>query len=160
MIPGNRNPRSRFVVALTVVALAVVAAMPLSAAAPPRTEGLSNLLPAPASVTAGDGRFRVDGNLAMARAAGSAPADGPKDRAFRAAARFMSRLSGRTGIFLKQDYLAAQASSGEGGIRYGFGRPGRLVPNEDESYTLKIEPGLVALDAKTDIGVLRGLETL
>jgi len=150
----------KFHLALTALVLAVVVAAPPLAAAPQRFEGLTSLMPAPASVTAGDGRFRVDENLAIARALEAEPKGGPKDRTFRAAARFMSRLAGRTGLFLKQDYLASQAPSDEAGIRYGFGRPGRLVPNEDESYSLKIEPGLISLDAKTDIGVLRGFETL
>ncbi len=146
--------------ALTALVLAGVLAAPPLAGAPPQTEGLANLMPVPAGVTVGDGRFRVDESLAIARGLDAEPKGGPKDRAFRAAARFMSRLAGRTGLFLKQDYLASQASSPEGGIRYAFSRPGRLVPNEDESYTLKIEPGRVALDAKTDIGVLWGFETL
>jgi hexosaminidase len=146
--------------ALTALALTLAVTVPPLAAAARPTDGLMNLMPVPASVTPGVGQFRVDGNLAIARGITPEPKGGPKDRTFRAAARFMSRLAGRTGLFLKQDYLASQALSGEGGIRYSFARPGRLVPNEDESYTLKIEPGSVSLDAKTDIGVLRGLETL
>ena len=146
--------------ALTALALAVVLAPPPLAGAAQQTEGLSNLMPVPAGVTVGDGRFRVDESLVISRTITPEPKGGPKDRTFRAAARFMSRLAGRTGLFLKQDYLASQAFPGEGGIRYGFGRPGGLVPNEDESYTLKIEPATIALDAKTDIGVLRGFETL
>ncbi|HSA95275.1 MAG TPA: family 20 glycosylhydrolase, partial [Acidobacteriota bacterium] len=54
----------------------------------------------------------------------------------------------------------AQDASVQGGVHYSFVRAGALVPNEDESYTLTVEPGKVALEAKTDIGVLRGLETL
>ena len=150
----------KYFFALTALTLALSVAGPPLAAAPQRTEGLSNLMPVPASVTVVDGRFRVNESLAICRSNAPEAAGGSKDRTFRAAARFMSRLAGRTGLFLKQDYLASQASSGEGGIRYSFGRAGRLVPNEDESYTLTVEPGSVSLDAKTDIGVLRGLETL
>jgi hexosaminidase len=105
-------------------------------------------------VTPREGRFRIDEGLVIG---GPGPAT---SRAFRAAARFMSRLSGRTGLFLKQDFLAAQEPAGEGGIRYVYDRAGALLPNEDESYSLTVEPGAVTLAAKTDIGVLRGLETL
>ena len=77
-----------------------------------------------------------------------------------AAARFMSRLAGRTGLFLKQDFLAAQSPPGEGGIRYAYERAGKLQPNEDESYALSVGMAKVTLTAKTDIGILRGLETL
>jgi hexosaminidase len=150
----------KYFFALTALTLALAVAVPPLAATPQRAEGLSSLMPVPASVTVSAGRFRVDESLAICRSNAPEAKGGPKDRTFRAAARFMSRLAGRTGLFLKQDYLASQVSSGEGGIRYSFGRPGQLVPNEDESYTLKVEPGTVSLDAKTDIGVLRGLETL
>jgi len=128
------------------------AAPPAAAAGPP--DGVLSLMPVPAGVAAGEGRFRVDEGLTIG---GPAPASG---RAFRAAARFMSRLAGRTGLFLRQDFLAAQDPAGDGGVRYAFERAGALAPNEDESYSLTVEPARVALAAKTDIGVLRGLETL
>lgn len=160
MTLDNLPLKSRFVFGMTALAFAAVLAAPSSAAAPPKIDGLVNLMPVPASVTAGDGRFRVDEGVAIVRAIPAELKGGPKDRAFRAAARFMTRLAGRTGLFLKQDFLASQASSAEGGIRYSFGSPGRLVPNEDESYTLKIEPAAVILEAQTDLGVLRGFETL
>jgi hexosaminidase len=118
------------------------------------SDGVLSLMPVPESVVAKDGRFRIDENLTMG---GPGPAS---SRAFGAAARFMSRLAGRTGIFLKQDFLAAQDPASEGGIRYAYERPGQLVPNEDESYALSVSAGKVSLTAKTDIGILRGLETL
>jgi hexosaminidase len=117
-------------------------------------DGILNLMPVPASVTVREGRFRVDEGLTIG---GRSPQTG---RAFKAAARFMSRLSGRTGLFLKQDFLAAQYPPGAGGVLYSFEKAGALLPNEDESYALTVDPDKVVLDAKTDIGVLRGLETL
>jgi hexosaminidase len=111
-------------------------------------------MPVPESVAVQEGRFRVGDGLAIG---GPGPASG---RAFRAAARFMLRLSGRTGLFFKQDFLAAQDAAGPGAIRYSFERLGELRPNEDESYAITVDPDGVALAAKTDIGVLRGLETL
>jgi hexosaminidase len=143
-----------FFLLLAATAFAGSGPAPLGAAAPARTAGLASLMPVPASVTPGEGRFRVDVDLAI----GGPGASG--GRAFRAAARFMARLAGRTGLFLKQDFLSAQTAPGDRGISYTFGRPGLLLPTEDESYTLKVEPARVVLDAPTDIGVLRGLETL
>ncbi len=151
------QPNIRVTILLSALCLIGALAAPLLSAAPPRTEGLVNLMPVPAQVTAGKGRFRVDESLAIVR---TGLAAGTKDRAFRAAARFMGRLAGRTGLFFKQDFLAPQGPAGDGGIRYSFGGPGRLVPNEDESYTLVVAPAEVRLEAKTDLGVLRGLETL
>jgi len=117
-------------------------------------DGVLGLLPVPESVTVREGRFRVDEGLAIS---GSGPAAG---RAHRAAARLMSRISGRTGLFLKQDFLVAQDPARMGGIRYAYERPGQLLPNEDEAYELAIVPDGVSLTAKTDIGLLRGFETL
>ena len=126
---------------------------PASAAAG-SADGVLSLLPVPESVTAREGRFRVDESLAIS---GPGPVSG---RPFKSAARFMSRLAGRTGLFVKQDFLAAQNAPGGGGILYAFGRTGKLLPNEDESYSLSVSPAQVTLNAATDIGVLRGLETL
>jgi hexosaminidase len=159
MSPAIAIPKHRVLSALTAAAL--FAALASSAtAAPPRADGLVNLMPVPAHMTPGDGRFRIDENLAVSRDAAAAAGIIIKDRAFHAAARFMSRLAGRTGLFLKQDFLAAQTAAGAGGLHYAFGRPGRLVPNEDESYVLTVAPASIRLEAKTDLGVLRGFETL
>jgi len=153
------RPRAGLILALAVLALGAVGEAPLLAG-PPRPDGALDLMPAPASVTLRDGRFRIDEGLTIGREGAAPPPAGTDERAFKAAARFMSRVSGRTGLFLKQDYLAAQPAAAESGIRYVFERPGRLLPNEDESYTLTVDPSGVLLDAETDIGILRGLETL
>lgn len=160
-----RHASKRFSVLCLALALLpaglALGASPSSGAPPgpaPKNTGL-DLLPVPESVTVLDGRFRIDESLTIGRA-GVAPLKGsPADRAFRAAARFMARLAGRTGLFIIQDFLASQVPA-EGGIRYAFGRTGHLLPNEDEAYKLTVDPSGISLDAGTDIGVLRGLETL
>jgi hexosaminidase len=146
---------SAFSLALALLALGGSAgAFPAPQASAAGPTGLLALMPVPESVTARDGSFRVDEGLAIGGPGVST------SRSFKAAARFMSRLAGRTGLFLKQDFLAAQEPAGDGGIRYTYEREGRLLPNEDESYTLSVAADRIALSAKTDIGVLRGLETL
>jgi len=116
--------------------------------------GVLGLMPVPETVKAMPGCFRVDENLAIASQGPASP------RAFRAAARFMSRLSGRTGLFLKQDYLADQAVSSKSGIVCRYRSVGQLRPNENESYSLDVKSEGVSLTAETDLGILRGLETL
>jgi hexosaminidase len=148
------RPAAGLVLVLAAVAMVSLRPGPASGAEPARTDGLLNLMPVPASVMPGEGRFRIDENLAI----GGPGA--PAGRAFKGAARFMARLAGRTGIFLKQDFLAAQTPPSEGGISYAYARPGQMLPTEDESYVLTVETSKIVLDAKTDIGVLRGLETL
>jgi len=116
--------------------------------------GVLGLMPVPEKVAVGPGKFRVDENLAIAGQGTASP------RAFKAAARFMSRLGGRTGLFLKQDFLAGQSVQGKPGIIYNCRAVGKLLPNENESYTLTVKPEGIILAAETDIGLLWGLETL
>ncbi len=157
---GRLPAKFLFLVILTFLTLGSVLASRPPAAAAASVDGVLDLMPVPASLTVRDGRFRVDENLTIAPASTGDPKGAVPRRAFGAAARFMSRLAGRTGLFLKQDFLASETPSVEGGIRYAYARPGALLPNEDESYALTVDPDKVALDAKTDLGVLRGFETL
>jgi len=139
---------------LGMAMLAFLAIGPARAAQSAPERAALDLMPVPESVNLRDGRFRVDDSLSVGGQAA------PGDRAFGAAARFMSRVAARTGIFLKQDFLAARGSAADGAVRYEFTRPGKLEPLEDESYSLIVNPGKVVLSAPTDIGVLRGFETL
>lgn len=151
----RRRARLSIVLILSIAALVSEGAAAVPAGRPATEAGaLLDLMPVPESVAVRDGRFRISEDLTVG---GPGPATG---RAFKAAARFMSRLAGRTGLFVKQDWLAGQSPAGAAGIRYAFDRTGRLLPGEDESYTLTVGTDRVALAAPTDIGVLRGLETL
>ncbi len=125
-----------------------------SAAAIPAADRTRDLMPAPAKIAAADGKFRVTDAFSVA-GEGKTGA-----RARNAAARFMFRLSGRTGLFFKQDFLLSQAPGDAVSLAYACERAGKLEPNEDESYRLAVGPGHISLTAKTDFGVLRGLETL
>ena len=125
-----------------------------TAAAIPAADRTRDLMPVPAKIAPGEGKFRVTEAFSVA-GEGETGA-----RAKNAAARFMFRLSGRTGIFFKQDFLLSRVP-GEGvAFTYACERDGKLEPNEDESYRLAVAPGRVSLEAKTDLGILRGLETL
>jgi hexosaminidase len=136
-------------------AWAVAAALILgTATAIPAADRTRDLMPAPAKIAPADGKFRVTEAFAVAGEGD------PGARARNAAARFMFRLSGRTGLFLKQDFLRNPAPGGAVPLTYAFERPGKLEPAEDESYRLTVTPDRVSLTAKTDLGVLRGLETL
>ena len=113
-----------------------------------------NLMPWPVKAEITGGQFRLAENFYLG---GEVK---PGHRVFRAGTRFMSRLAGRTGLFFEQDYLAAQEISNSTKLFYYFERPGQLVPGEDESYQLEIYPEKIELKAKTDLGLLRGFETL
>lgn len=112
------------------------------------------LMPYPAKLEWKTGIFRLDEKF---YAGGESQIN---SRAFKAVSRFMSRLSGRTGIFFQQDFLAEQKINDQTRLFYKFERPGQLIPGEDESYILEITPDKIMLQARTDLGILRGLETL
>lgn len=112
------------------------------------------LMPLPAKLEWKTGVFRLDEKFYVG---GEAKAD---SRAFKAVSRFMLRLAGRTGMFFEQDFLAEQKINDLTRFFYKFERPGQLVPGEDESYLLEVFPEKIELQAKTDLGILRGLETL
>ncbi|MDD8030542.1 MAG: family 20 glycosylhydrolase [Acidobacteriota bacterium] len=140
------------------ICLFLIAAGSLQAESPSgTTEQISNLppmMPVPAKIEPVEGSFRLDEKFSVG---GQAK---PTSRAFKAVGRFMSRLAGHAGIFLEQDFLADQSLKTSTKFIYKFERVGQLEPDEDESYHLEITPEKVKLQSKTDLGLLRGLETL
>ncbi len=137
-----------------MLVLGFVLQFPESSVAANVDAGGFDLMPMPAKITPAEGKHRVTDGFYVAGDAS------PAARAFKAASRFMFRLSGRTGFFFKQDFLLTQAMSDQASLVYKYEKAGKLEPFEDESYTLTIGPEKIALTAKTDIGILRGLETL
>jgi hexosaminidase len=112
------------------------------------------LMPYPEKVMLKEGLFRLDEKFYVG---GETRSD---NRAYKGVSRFMSRLAGRTGLFFEQDFLGDQRISEKTKFFYRFKRTGKLLPNEDESYFLDISAEKIELMAKTDIGILHGLETL
>lgn len=113
-----------------------------------------NVMPAPAKVVPKKGKFR----LAESFKAGIKKTG--TRRLYRGINRWLDRLSGRTGLFLKHGRVEADHNPAFPDLQILCRRTGKLVPGEDESYVLKIRPGFIKLRARTDIGILHGLETL
>ena len=113
-----------------------------------------SLMPMPAEIVPDAGTFRLTADFRVGFLSDAGP------RARGAAARFLGRLAGRTGLFLSQDPFAGLGWNEGTSLFIKYGRPGRLEPNEDESYLLLVGSTRIVLDAPTDLGVLRGLETL
>ncbi len=108
------------------------------------------LMPAPQQVVKRDGRLPV-------RLGFSVAVSGPADlRLYAETARFVKRLSERTGLFLRPDDSAGAAAALQIVVR----RKGKLELYEDESYQLVVNDRGVRLEAQTDIGAIRGMETL
>ncbi len=113
-----------------------------------------DLIPLPLSLTTGDGVFHITPQFRIA-------VEGKgNERLLRATDRMRQRLAGRTGIFFTSNTIEPGKNLGNGGLSISFERTGRLALHEDESYALDITSEGVILKAVTDIGAMRGLETL
>jgi hexosaminidase len=115
-------------------------------------DGLS-LMPMPKEVSVKEGKFRLNQNFDIS-VYGDASA-----RAFSASSRALRRLSDRTGLFFPQDFVYANEASDTSDMIIKFEKKEKVALGMDESYELKVTGGKIELTAKTDVGVLRGLET-
>lgn len=113
-----------------------------------------NLMPVPQEIHLLEGRFRLDETFTL-KVTGSAD-----QRLYKAATRTLRRLAGRTGLFLPQDFITPATDPKQPHCIILVSRPGKVVLFEDESYALAVSDTLISLSAPTDIGALRGLETL
>jgi hexosaminidase len=111
------------------------------------------LMPMPAKIEFQSGKFSLTDSFQIAIAGN------PDQRLYSAATRVLRRLAGRTGLFFPQDFLRPAAKVEAPGLLIQCERPGLVKFGEDESYTLTITPAQMLLNAQTDLGALRGLET-
>ncbi len=112
-----------------------------------------DLMPYPANIKVRSGNFRIDKDFSIGFASGT-------KQLYAYATRVLRRLDGRTGLFFSQNYLDENDNSENSTLFIRISRPGELVLNEDESYDLNITPENIDLSSETDIGAMRGLETL
>ncbi|MEW7291500.1 beta-N-acetylhexosaminidase [Aquimarina sp. 2304DJ70-9] len=111
-----------------------------------------SLMPWPKEIVSLDGNFIVKENFTV-----SIQKDAT-DRLYNATTRFIRRLSGRTGVFLEHGFpLVANDKSS---LKIEIKREARLELFEDESYVIEVGKEGIQLIAETDIGALRGLETI
>jgi hexosaminidase len=116
-----------------------------------------NLMPMPEKVDMREGKFRVTKTFTSAIEA----VPGTKvQRASRAVRRMLNRLAGRTGLFFANNEIPIKNKPIDAALWVSFQRNGEIKLHEDESYQLTVKPEGVELKAITDIGVIRGLETL
>jgi hexosaminidase len=111
-----------------------------------------DLLPWPASISLQPGRLALDSTFTWAIAGSSTP------RLLGAVSRALRRLEGRTGLILPRQPAADTAVPT---LTIGAGEEGMPVQGvaEDESYTLEVGAQHAVLAARTEVGIIRGLET-
>ncbi len=113
-----------------------------------------NIMPMPAKVIQTEGKFILSDSFQVAVKGNS------EERLYHGVTRMLRRLSKRTGLFFPQDAITAKSKIDLANLIITCQRPARLMLHENESYQLKVSSANIELQAETDIGALRGLETL
>ena len=137
---------------LTTVWSAALLALAVAAKAPAETPR-SDVMPAPAELLFQAGRLPVTTEFTFA-------ITGHDDaRLRRGLAGALQRWEARTGLTFASGPTADAAHAS---LVINCAGPGPAVPSldQDESYTLEIDPNHAVLNAPTVVGALRGLETL
>lgn len=111
-----------------------------------------NLMPWPEKVQENNSQFKINEGLTI-----TILGNDSEKRVDKAATKFLRRLSGRTGVFIDTGF---PVESKNASIQINFETVSNLTISQDESYTLEIKNDMILIQAKTDVGALRGLETL
>lgn len=114
-----------------------------------------DLMPVPAEMERGAGAFVVDEGFTVTVAGG-----GATPRLRRGVERMLRRLSDRTTLFFDPEVFLDLDNGPAAALRVTAAAEGSLAVGVDESYRLLVKEDGIRLDAATDIGALRGLETL
>jgi len=139
-----------------LVSLSLVAFMLYSVAFSQQEKSSLSLIPVPVRVALTSDTFKLAEDFTIAVTGKS------YSRMYRGATRALRRLSERTGLFFPQDFITVESPGNTDTADFVITveRPGNVKLNEDESYRLDIREAKISLAAETDIGALRGLETL
>ncbi|MCV9385051.1 beta-N-acetylhexosaminidase [Reichenbachiella ulvae] len=118
------------------------------------TNGIENLMPWPKQIEIGEGKFRLDESFELGMMGFQSP------RLIAASTRYIDRMTNRTGLFLDQGWITAADSNASASLIIEVEREGEVLLGEDESYQLTIDENQIRLLATTDIGAVRGFQTL
>jgi len=141
-----KDSSSAIILALTICAAAVG---PAGGASP-----TLNLMPVPAQIELGAGSYTVGDEFTV-----SIDGDGATLRLHRGVGRMLRRLSDRSTLFFENHVFLDLEGREDAEMKITAGRAGTLELGDDESYRLTVTEAGVELQAATDIGALRGLET-
>tara|TARA_R110000868_G_scaffold136776_1_gene349842 strand:+ start:14101 stop:16152 length:2052 start_codon:yes stop_codon:yes gene_type:complete len=110
-----------------------------------------NLMPWPQKIKENAAKFIINSDVTI-----SIPKE-DKGRVRNAAVNFLRRLTNRTGVFLNEGFPIIDKKSN---INITYNSISKLSIRTDESYELTVNDTIIDIKAKTDVGALRGLETL
>jgi hexosaminidase len=109
------------------------------------------LMPWPSEIKQSAGDFRIDTRFDMVLIGPESP------DLNKYAARFLSRLVNRVGLYFPNEL---PKSSGSALFQIVYDQVQPIGLEMDESYSLEILPGSITLNAKSQVGAMRGMETL
>jgi len=113
-----------------------------------------NLMPRPQSVKIAGGNFLFTNQFAIG-------INGPgSEKLVSAVNRFYLQLGKRTAIIFPQEFITATDNKTDAPCLVKYNQTVSAQIGVDESYELNITGNKITLTAKTDIGAIRGLETL
>jgi len=113
-----------------------------------------NLMPRPQAVKINEGKFifATQFNIGI---------DGPESPKLVAAVnRFYIQLGKRTALYFPQEFITRADNKPDAKLSIHFDETVAAQIGADESYQLNVSSNQITLSAKTDIGAMRGLETL
>ena len=140
---------------LLTLAIMVVAAIPVAAEPTRNIPPTLDLMPVPAQMSIGTGVYPIDEGFAVA-----IEGEGATPRLHRGVKRMLRRLSDRSTLFFEKNVFLRLEGRDSAAMKISAARPGELELGGDESYRLVVTEEGVQLVAATDIGALRGLETV
>ena len=113
-----------------------------------------NLMPWPQEISENGQYFLIDSNFTIG------VENTENSKIFKATTSFLRRLSGRTGIFIEKGFAINNSEITDPSVLIKYKRVGKLELYEDESYQISIKNNQITVNAITDTGAIRGLETL
>ncbi len=116
------------------------------------TDSELSLMPWPKEVKENSGKFMIDSDVTISINGED------QGRVRNATVSFLRRLTDRTGVFLKEGFPKKNNEAAK--IQVDFKSIAKLSIDDDESYSLDVSNNTVSINAKTDVGALRGLQTL
>lgn len=140
------------ILAVLIAFAATVPAVPMVAA---DSAAPLALMPLPRLLELGSGELAITPSFTVTVDGG-----GATPRLAGGVRRMLRRLSDRSGLFFPPPAFLELEGRAGAAMRVSVERPGELVLGEDESYALTVDGSGIRLTAATDIGALRGLETL
>ena len=113
-----------------------------------------NVMPLPQSIKINGQKCRVNKTYTIAINGNAG------ERVYAEASRQLRRLDSRVGLFFKQGFITKNDTGITATLLLKVKRPAELKMHEVEAYHLTVTDKQIIIDAETDLGAIRGMETI